>query len=445
MKKPNILLMISHDTGRYLGCYGRPVETPALNELANNGIRFDNYYCSAPQCSPSRGSIMTGLYPHNHGMIGLAHLGFSMKPDVVTLPMALKKHNYETTLIGLSHETIDEPNSTKFSSTYDLGYDRVERVKGDRAPLIADRVHDYLLEKASSSSEQPFYASVGFFETHRDFDEYEPDPVDQVVPPDYLPDTPETREDFATLNGSVKTLDRAIGRISQSLKETGLDQNTIVIFTTDHGIAFPRAKGTMKDAGLETALIISWPGQWKGGRVQKELLCNVDLMPTILDIIQADIPDHLDGKSFLPLLEDKTFEMREAFFCELTWHDWYHPMRGIRTDRYKYVRNFEQGPAIYLPLDIHRSLSGKVVREEYYVPNTAEELYDLHIDPQEQHNLAATQEHKGILKRLREEVDVWMKETQDPLLKGKVEGIPAPDWQDEIDNGSAFAARGNQH
>ncbi len=103
--------MISHDTGRYLGCYGKGVETPAIDALAEKGVRFDNYFCPAPQCSPSRASILTGQYPHNNGMIGLAHLGFSIRPEVTTLPKELQKLGYETALIGFSHETIGEPDS----------------------------------------------------------------------------------------------------------------------------------------------------------------------------------------------------------------------------------------------------------------------------------------------------------------------------------------------
>lgn len=140
MDKPNILFMISHDTGRYLGSYGKQVETPNLDNLAEKGVRFDQYFCPAPQCSPSRGSILTGLYPHNHGMIGLAHLGFSMHPDVTTLPKELQKHGYETSLIGFSHETIDEPDSRLTSSTYKLGYEHVLPVPGDRGPDVAKKL-----------------------------------------------------------------------------------------------------------------------------------------------------------------------------------------------------------------------------------------------------------------------------------------------------------------
>jgi N-sulfoglucosamine sulfohydrolase len=449
MTKPNIILMISHDTGRYLGCYGRHVATPAIDQMAEDGVRFDRYFCSAPQCSPSRGSMMTGLYAHNHGMIGLSHLGFSIDEEKTTLPKELAKAGYETVLIGLSHETIGEPGGSAFTSSHKLGYERVDVVAepgnpdGNVAPLVADKTIDFLQEKASSAQDRPFFASVGFFETHRDFDAYEPqaDPDESIVVPGYLPDTPQVRRDFAQFQGSVKVLDRGIGRIYRALKETGLDQNTLILYTTDHGIAFPRAKGTLLDAGLETALIICWPREIRGGRIQKDLLCNVDLMPTLLEAAGAEIPPGLDGRSFFPLLKEESFAPREAFFCELTWHDRYHPMRGIRTDRFKYIRNFVDGPAVYLPLDIHRSLSGQSVREQYYVPNVPEELYDLLHDPLEEHNLANNEGYAEPLQDLRRRVEEWMLDTCDPLLQGSIPGKEAPEWRLEAHKGTTYQGR----
>jgi arylsulfatase A-like enzyme len=443
MNKPNILFMISHDTGRYIGCYGKQVDTPNLDNLAEKGVRFNRYFCPAPQCSPSRGSIMTGLYPHNHGMMGLAHLGFSMNPEVATLPKELQKHGYETALIGFSHETIDEPDSRLTSSTYKLGYERVLPVPGDRGPQVAEKAVEFLQEKANAADSKPFFASIGFFETHRDFDEYEnfADPVNNVDPPPYLPDTQQIREDFALLHGSVKVLDQSIGHILRSLEETGLSHNTLVIYTTDHGIAFPRAKGTLLDAVLETALVMYYPGRIDGGKVVDQLLCNVDLMPTILEFAGAEIPLGIDGNSFFKVLQptQSNQQTRDHFFSELTWHDQYHPMRSIRTEKYKYIRNFEDGPSVYLPLDIHRSLSGMTVRNEYYIPNVPEELYDLEKDPLERYNLVGLPEHAKVLEELRSKVETWMTSTNDPLLKGRVSGIAAPDWQEQFDNGSAYS------
>jgi N-sulfoglucosamine sulfohydrolase len=430
MAKPNIIMLISHDTGRYLGCYGKEVATPALDKMAKDGVRFENYFCTQPQCSPSRGSILTGLYAHNHGMMGLGHMGFSMHEEVTTIPMEMQKNGYDTYLYGFNHERINGQEDAHL-----LGYKHVEKVEGNLAEKVTDKFIDLLQEK-SSGSETPFYASVGFEETHRDFDHYEPDPLDDIEVPPYLPDTPEVRRDLAHFQGSVKALDKAVERIVTTLQETGLAENTLLIYTTDHGIAFPRAKGTLFEAGLETALIMHWPKRYSGGKVYNNLLCNVDLMPTLLELIEAEVPKEIDGKSFLSLIEEKPYEEREEFYCELTWHDRYHPMRGIRTNEFKYIRNFKEGVATYLPLDIHQSLSGQVVREDYYGENVPEELYDLRNDPLEQNNLASNDKYHATLLQLREKVNTCMLETNDPLLKGDVLGEEAPGWKDEVMEGN---------
>lgn len=434
--QPTIIYIISHDTGTHLGCYGKKVQTPAVDELAKKGVKFENYFCSQPQCSPSRGSILTGKYSHNHGMMGLGHLGFSMTEDNKTLPGELSKLGYETHLFGFFHEAMEgELEASK------LGYDYHYKVPGNPAKEVTDTFIDYLKTNVAETKDQtPRFLSIGFEETHRPFDAFEPDDNECVDIPPYLPDTPEVREDIARFQGSVKEMDKAIKRITDAIEEYGLQDNTVVIYTTDHGIAFPRAKGTLKDSGLETALIMKFPEAHRGKNsgVAKELLCNVDLMPTLLEMVGGEVPSEIDGRSFFPLLEGTNYEERENFFCELTWHDKYHPMRGVRTKKYKYIRNFEEGPSVYLPHDLHASPSGQVVRGKYYVPNVKEELYDLELDPIEENNVADKSEYQEILVKLRQDVTKWMTETEDPLLKGPIPGQVAPEWDEEIKAGRAY-------
>lgn len=445
MKQPNIVFIISHDTGRYLGTYGHKVETPEIDKMADRGVKFSQFYCPAPQCSPSRASILTGLYPHNNGMLGLAHKSFTIDEEKTTLPKELQKAGYQTSLIGFSHETIGNEPEGVVSSTYKLGYDTYQEVPGNWAPKVTDYVETYLEEK-SKENDQPFFVNIGFEETHRPFDQYEDeaDPVDEVEVLPYLPDTPNIRKDISLLNGSVKVFDRAVGRVIRKLKETGLDENTIVFLTTDHGLPIPRGKGTLKDAGLETLLIAYSPKLIEQGVEKAQLLCNVDLMPTILDLAGKEIPEGLDGTSFAKLLTGSEEKVRDDFFCEMTWHDRYHPMRGIRTDKYKYVLNLQDGPKIYMPVDTHKSIAGQDVIKDYYVPNEEEELYDLAKDPLEELNLIADPDYQEIAEQLREKVKMWMEETNDPLLKGPVEGVESKQWADEEAKGLTYKGRGEQ-
>lgn len=442
--KPNILFLISHDSGRMFSSYSYKVDTPNITALAQRGVQFDNYFCPAPQCSPSRGSILTGLYPHNNGLMGLAHLGFCINEGVTTLPKELQKNGYFTSLIGLSHETIDRAPPVEdriFSSTFTLGYEQYVAVPGERAPDVAKKVVEFLHQHRND--EKPFYLNAGFFETHRDFDEYLPwadDPA-QVEVFDFLPDNAEIRQDIALFNGSLKVLDHAIGEIIRALDETGLAHNTMVVFTTDHGVAFPLAKGTLKKAGLETALIMVLPAACAVQGRKQALLCNIDLLPTLLELIGADVPAHLDGKSFAHLFRTSQDAGREAFFTELTWHDKYQPMRGIRTQRYSYVKNFADGPKVYVTVDAHLSPSGKAVRDSLYCPNEPEELYDLQTDPLEQVNLINVAQYQSIADEMRQKVAQWMIETGDPLLTGSVPGVGSRRWQKEIEAGRAYPGR----
>ena len=222
-----------HDTGRYLGCYGEDVKTPNANKLAKEGVKFTNYFCTAPQCSPSRASMFSGLMPHNNGMIGLAHRGFSLKPGVKYLPQILSENGYHTYLFGVQHESRD---STK------LGYQKVFQGESRSCTKVIPLLNNFLL----SNPPQPFFISVGFSETHRKFPEIENIPKDLKVP-SFLPDEPEVKKDIAGLNAMVERVDKYLGEMFEILKKTGFSETTLVIFTTDHGIAFPGAKATLLD------------------------------------------------------------------------------------------------------------------------------------------------------------------------------------------------------
>jgi len=413
-ENPNILMIICHDLGQHLGSYGVDIETPQLDEIAEEGVRFENHFCTAAQCSPSRGSINTGKYPHNNGLIGLAHGDFNWKYDEgeKTLAMYLNEADYETHLFGVQHEN---------SSPDPLGYQYVH--PGGSATPVSNRFIEFIKDYGQSETDKPFYASVGFSEPHRPYGrpEYENDDPDEVEPLPYLPDKPGVREDIAGLNGLVYRVDQAVGKIREALRENDLEKDTLLIFTTDHGIAMPRAKGTCYDPGVKTAFLLHKPEEFEGGKVYDELISNVDLLPTLLEYVGGEAPRGIDGRSFLPLLRGEDYSPRDHLYLEMTWHDKYNPMRAIRTKDYKYIRNFGHRPLVYIPADIYRGAAGQEMKDEFYgEKRPEEELYDLREDPLEKENLAEDPHYGSVFSALREQVGNWMRETDDVLLEGAV-------------------------
>lgn len=425
--RPNILMIHPHNLGQYLGCYGRDVDTPNIDELAQDGIRFENYFCTASHCSPARGSIWTGKYPHNNGLIGLAHLGWELNDDETTLITHLNETGYSTHLFGLQHISTD-PERAGFQhvdgSIHEFSVD-------EPAHEVAERVETFLSDVEPDGT--PFFASIGFSEVHRqplvercldcgwtfDLPGYDSDDPDDVEPLPYLPDRSGIRKDLAHFHGMVRAIDSAVSRITDALEATGLDEDTLVIFTTDHGIGFPRAMGTCYDPGVETALIMRWNGNLEAGAVCDDLLSNVDFSPTILDLIGEDAPDDSDGRSFAPLLTGDRYVSRDRVFLEFTWHSKYNPMRAVRTNEYKYIRNFGDLPLVYIPAPLFSSNAGHEVRDEFYGrQRPEEELYDLREDPLEMDNVAEDPEYADVVERCRTMVDDWMTESSDRLLDG---------------------------
>jgi arylsulfatase A-like enzyme len=409
--RPNILFIITHDTGRHLGCYGRGAPSPNLDKLAEEGVKFTQAFCTAPQCSPSRASVLTGLMPHRHGLIGLAHRGFRLRNDVSLLPKLLSQAGYSTHLFGLQHETT-------WDRVSELGYQHVHRPDG----LSCLKVTPLLLDLLSKEPPQPFFASVGFTETHRPFPKLEQTPPQVKVPP-FLPDEPDVRHDVAELNEAVRRVDESVGHIVEALKKSRLWDNTLLIFTTDHGIAFPGAKATLFDPGIEIALIMHGPDEFNGGKVIDAMVSNADLMPTLCEVAGVEPPTDIDGKSLLPLLRGKVTKLHERLFLELTYHAAYDPMRGVRTERFKYIRSFADRP-FWLPPNVDNGLTKDWYKrnrpEVFKTPRPKEMLFDLQSDPLERNNLVGKPEFEPVLNEIRATLDRWMEATDDPIRLGHV-------------------------
>ncbi len=382
--KDNVLIVHWHDLGRHLGVYGHAdVSSPRLDRLAAEGILFTQAHATAPLCSPSRGSLFTGRYPHTNGLLGLAHHGWEYRSGVRTLPQILSEAGWYTALFGMQHET---------SYPKRLGFDEYD-VSNSYCDYVVDRAQEWLADSVETLAGQPFLLTAGFFETHRPYphDRYQPADPARVDVFDHLPDSPEVRGDVADFYGAIAAADAATGRLLDTLADTGLDENTWVVFFTDHGAAFPRAKSTLYEAGTGIGMIIRPPTRLGvPPRVYDELFSGVDLVPTLLELLGRPGAPDVDGVSHArALLTPDADPVRDHVYAEKTYHDSFDPIRAIRTKDYSYIENYARRPLLDLPLDIAESPSGQAVAPFVTEPRPERELYDLRADPTESVNMLA--------------------------------------------------------
>lgn len=425
--RPNVLLVHWHDLGRRLGAYGvEGVTSPNADRLAAEGLRFDCAFAAAPVCSPSRGALFTGRYPHANGLMGLSNLGWEYGPGERTLPELLAGAGYRTALIGLQHESWHASG---------LGYEELhcigESIVSDfrYCDAVAEAAEAWL-ERAGADRGRPFFASVGFWETHRPYppERYEPADPESVSVPGHLPDNRWTRDDLAAFQGSIATADAALGRVLAAVDRAGLRDDTWVVFTTDHGIAYPGAKCTLYDPGIGVTLLMRPPAAWASAPrgPTERLWSHVDFLPTVLEALGVAVPANVQGQSHAGWLRGGESPLREHVFAENTFHDRYDPTRAIRSERFKYIRSAEERPQLVLPQDFAGAAVAWGLGSDHLRHRPAEELYDLEADPLERRNLAGDPACADTRAGLADELDRWQRETGDPLLDGPVEAPPVP-------------------
>ncbi len=434
--RPNIIYLHSHDTGCAIEPMGYPVHTPNLMRLAEEGVTMRRCFCANPTCSPSRAALLTGRYPHTNGMIGLVNRGFSIAEPERTISSFLRAEaGYRTALIGVQHIVpADRIPETGFDEVIRNG--TVDPTYPDDAYLpIARSAADWLRK---APGEQPFFAAIGFSKPQWYFgsphdDGYKPSlklrgaPKDprRTAPLPGLPDTPETRKHASRYYGGIEQLDHAMGMVLDALDETALAENTLVICTTDHGLAIPHHKCNLTDGGLGVFSIWRGPGGFTGGTVTDALVSHVDYFPTICDVAGVEKPDGLQGVSLMPLTMDPCANVRDYIFGEVNYHAAYEPMRCVRDTRYKYIRRYDSRTRRVMPnCDPSPSKAMMVDHGWRDEPIPEEALYDTVLDPHERVNLldregnAQRRVHVAPLERLRRRLDVWMDETEDPLREG---------------------------
>lgn len=445
----NIIYFVCHDLGRHLGCYGRRVRTPNIDRFAAESLRFDQAFCQTAVCSPSRGACMTGQCAHKNGLMGLAHFGWRLRPGVKTVVDLFNDAGFETVHCGLSHE--GEENRSRYQTDFEVTW------RSTQAPQAIDDAIAWLRGRQKQKRTTPFYLNIGTHEVHPTLwrrDEEAPGvpsrfrrevggpvPEDEVVVPPPTPDIPLTRDEFARFEGAIRFLDRQFGRLLRTIDGLGMGDDTLVIFSTDHGMVDWRGKGSLYDRGTEIALILRPPqGTDSVPGAVGRLVQNTDLAPTLLEATGLPVPADMDGRSFWPLVADGHCEPRERIFSEWNFggpQDDYSPVRAVRSRRHKLLRNY--GPHHYdyyradeiTPDFDHARMNAKRFKNygppyqhpERMLPEF--ELYDLQVDPHELRNLATDSSHAETLRELRESLDDWMRRTDDPLLRGEVPEIPA--------------------
>jgi N-sulfoglucosamine sulfohydrolase len=410
--RPNVLYLHSHDTGRYVQPYGYPVPTPNIQHLADQGVLFRQAFCAAPVCSGSRAALLTGQCTHETGMLGLAHRGYRLRHPERHIVNVLREAGYWTGLIGEQHVSAD-PGDLGYNHVVDLDSTRVSEVAPAATKLIAMRAQE----------EAPFFLSVGFFETHREF--FEPSSIRDVLysrPPENVPDNTQTRRDMASFRASARALDQGVGTVLNALEENGLAEDTLVIMTTDHGLAFPDAKCTMYDRGIGVMLLVRGPGGFERGRVSDALVSHLDLFPTICDVAGLERPSWLEGSSLLPLVRGDVAQVHEEVFAEVTYHAAYEPQRAVRTARHKYMRRYDTHHPGRVVANLDDSLTKDMLLAAGWgeVDPPAEALFDLWLDPSEGTNRIDDPALAGVLADLRTRLHEWMVRTDDPLLEGPV-------------------------
>lgn len=419
--RPNFLWLVAEDFGPELACYGvGQVYSPNLDRLASEGLRFTRAYTTAPVCSASRSAFMTGMYQttigaHNHR----SHRddGYHLPDGVRVLPDWLHDGGYFTANVR------ELPPALGFKGTAKTDWNFVH----DGTPFDS-------LVWTDLKSHQPFFAQINFQETHRAFHAPQrADPAQVAIPP-YYPDHEITRRDWAAYLDAASELDRKIGLILKQLADDGLAENTVVIFSADHGQCQVRGKQFCYEEGLHIPLIVRWPAGFPRpagfapGTVQDRLIEAIDVAPTILSLAGIAKPARMQGRIFLGAQAEPAREY--AFGARDRCDETVFRLRTVRDDRYRYIRNFTPDRP-FLQANAYKERSypvwnllkeldaqGKLTPVQRVLTASTmppEELYDLQADPYEIKNLveSADAEHQAALVRLRDVLERWIEESGD--------------------------------
>jgi N-sulfoglucosamine sulfohydrolase len=432
--KLNVLLFTADDLHcNSVGCFGGKVSglTPNLDAFAAEGLRFENAHVNVAICQPSRGVLATGRYGHNSGIMGFMHT----ERDIPTIMQTLRTAGYLTGVLGkVGHST---PHA---DYAWDFVHDQKELGNGRDPGLYYGYCREFLTRCRREG--RPFYFMVNSHDPHRPYHipgkpiegAKEPSKTyapDEVEVPGFVPDLPGVREELSYYLNSVRRLDDTFGKTMEALRESGFEDNTLVMFLSDNGIAIPFAKCNAYLASTCTPWMVRWPGVVQRGTVDADhFISGIDFFPTVLEAVDLPIPKGLDGFSFLPLLKGGKQSGRDRVFTQIDMKAGGDavPMRCVQDKHIGYIFNpWADGKFWYENNNEGLTMkdmveAGKVnpeiaERVKMFRYRALEELYDLGKDPDCLTNLVDESAYEGDLKKMQNELYKWMRQTGDPLLK----------------------------
>lgn len=415
--KPNILFLLSDDHSYpFLSAYGDTnVKTPTLDQIAADGMKFHRFFTGAPQCVPSRATLMTGRSPVAARM---TRFSSPLPRDEITLPELLRdKGGYFTGICGRSFHLDGSGKASPAMAQMIDGHQmktfaaRVDSLNTCADNDVAGQVAAFLDKKPA---DKPFFMWANFSDPHHAWNapaEFRPDPASLKLPA-HLPDLPGMREQLADYCGEVNRVDRTVAGVLEVLKKRGLMDSTLIVFCGDNGMAFPHGKGSLYDPGSNVPFLVRWPGVVKPGGDSRALISAEDLAPTLLAAADLEAGSRMSGVSFLPLLKGEIHTPRKHLFVERGPHgsapvavnmsnSGYDLSRAVRSDHFKFIYNCTPWMP-YSPVDSaggaawkqmqEANAAGKLspgLRATYFTtPRPVYELYDLDADPSELNNLS---------------------------------------------------------
>lgn len=444
--KTNFLLLtvddMNYDSVDFVGTEEKKGKLmPNLDALKARGMTFKDSHVTIGLSQPSRSVLMTGMYPHCNGARGFEDI----KPDVKTLTQILKEDGYYNGIIGkenhisprqqfcwdmYEHTYHDEDD---FGRSPDSYYRKTkaffEQVKEQGAP--------FFLMVNSHDPHRPFAGSddeIGMFGRHMPYEERFLE--EDVKVPAFVPDLPDIRKEFAQYLNSVYRADRTVGEVLRALKEAGFYENTVIWFLSDNGMSMPFAKANCYLNSTKSPYTVVWEDHIAPGSVSKALVSGIDYMPTILEIAGLGCPEGVQGKSLLPVLEERRKEQYEDIYTffyktaknDVTKRERYFPMRCVQDKQYAYIYNGWYGQEDRYRTETMAGLSFQAMEEaaktdpeiakrvEFYLNRVREELYDYKADPQALCNLVEEPEYRSMVCGFRKRMREYMVESGDELL-----------------------------